>query len=168
MPLGVLTFEPHPRSYFSPDAPSFRLMGSEARETRLAKLGVDILYELNFNANNFQGSMDKLKKVNLELEKRGDEISVLRDLSRLKYSLLLISQNELNEAIELLSKDFNFFNELKYEFLGDAQMESSNVLEAKKNYQIALDISSSEIHKELIKIKLSTCLLYTSPSPRDS
>ena len=112
--------------------------------------------ELNYNSNNLQGSMDKLRKVNLELEKRGDEVSVLRDLSRLKYSLLLISQNELNEAIELLSKDFNFFNELKYEFLGDAQMESSNVLEAKKNYQIALDISSSEIHKELIKIKLST------------
>ena len=51
VPLGVLTFEPHPRSYFAPDAPSFRLMGSEARETRLVKLGVDILYELNFNAN---------------------------------------------------------------------------------------------------------------------
>ena len=51
VPLGVLTFEPHPRSYFVPDAPSFRLMGSEARETRLVKLGVDILYELNFNAN---------------------------------------------------------------------------------------------------------------------
>ena len=51
VPLGVLTFEPHPRSYFAPHAPSFRLMGSEARETRLAKLGVDILYELNFNAN---------------------------------------------------------------------------------------------------------------------
>ena len=49
--LGVLTFEPHPRSYFAPGAPSFRLMGSEARETRLVKLGVDILYELNFNAN---------------------------------------------------------------------------------------------------------------------
>ena len=51
VPLGVLTFEPHPRSHFAPDAPSFRLMGSEARKTRLAKLGVDILCELNFNAN---------------------------------------------------------------------------------------------------------------------
>ena len=112
--------------------------------------------ELNFNSNNFEGSLDKLREANLELEKKGDEVSFLRDLSRLKYSLLLISQSELNEAIEVLSKDFIFFNELKYEFLGDAQMESLNILEAKKNYQIALDISSSEIHKELIKIKLST------------
>lgn len=112
--------------------------------------------ELNFNSNNFEGSLDKLREANLELEKKGDEVSFLRDLSRLKYSLLLISQSELKEAIKVLSKDFIFFNELKYEFLGDAQMESLNILEAKKNYQIALDISSSEIHKELIKIKLST------------
>ena len=48
-PLGVLTFEPHPREYFAPDAPPFRLMGSEARAHRLEKLGVEKLYELNFN-----------------------------------------------------------------------------------------------------------------------
>ena len=49
-PLGVMTFEPHPRQYFAPDAPPFRLMGREARAHRLEKLGVDKLYELNFNA----------------------------------------------------------------------------------------------------------------------
>lgn len=48
-PLGVLTFEPHPREYFAPDAPAFRLMNAEARATRLRKLGVDVLYELQFN-----------------------------------------------------------------------------------------------------------------------
>lgn len=48
-PLGVLTFEPHPREYFAPDAPPFRLMNAKARATRLKKLGVDVLYELNFN-----------------------------------------------------------------------------------------------------------------------
>ncbi|MEX0281469.1 MAG: bifunctional riboflavin kinase/FAD synthetase [Arenibacterium sp.] len=49
-PLGVMTFEPHPREFFAPDAPPFRLMSREARRSRLAKLGVDVLYELNFNA----------------------------------------------------------------------------------------------------------------------
>jgi riboflavin kinase/FMN adenylyltransferase len=48
-PLGVLTFEPHPREYFAPAAPPFRLMNAEAKAHRLEKLGVDILYELNFN-----------------------------------------------------------------------------------------------------------------------
>lgn len=49
-PLGVMTFEPHPRQYFAPDAPPFRLMSSAARVSRLQKLGVKRLYELNFNA----------------------------------------------------------------------------------------------------------------------
>jgi len=49
-PLGVMTFEPHPREYFAPDAPPFRLMSRESRASRLAKLGVERLYELNFNA----------------------------------------------------------------------------------------------------------------------
>ncbi len=50
IPLGVMTFEPHPRQYFAPKAPPFRLMGAETRAHRLEKLGIDKLYELNFNA----------------------------------------------------------------------------------------------------------------------
>ena len=45
-PFGVVTFEPHPRSFFAPDAPPFRLMTADARAHRLEKLGVEILYEL--------------------------------------------------------------------------------------------------------------------------
>jgi len=49
-PPGVVTFEPHPREFFAPDAPPFRLMGAEARAHRLEKIGVERLYELPFNA----------------------------------------------------------------------------------------------------------------------
>lgn len=48
-PLGVVTFEPHPREYFAPDAPPFRLMNAHARAHRLQMLGVDRLYELPFD-----------------------------------------------------------------------------------------------------------------------
>lgn len=47
--LGIVTFEPHPRQVFAPDAKAFRLMNAEARANRLAKLGVDTLFELPFN-----------------------------------------------------------------------------------------------------------------------
>ncbi len=47
-PLGVMTFEPHPRQHFAPDSPDFRLTGSAARGHRLQKLGVEMLYELSF------------------------------------------------------------------------------------------------------------------------
>ncbi|EKE44150.1 riboflavin biosynthesis protein RibF [Oceaniovalibus guishaninsula JLT2003] len=49
VPSGVLTFEPHPRQYFAPDTPPFRLMNAEARANRLARLGVQRLYELPFD-----------------------------------------------------------------------------------------------------------------------
>ncbi len=48
-PLGVVTFVPHPRFYFAPDAPAFQLMNAEARASQLQKIGVQKLYELNFN-----------------------------------------------------------------------------------------------------------------------
>ena len=48
--FGVVTFEPHPRSFFAPDAPPFRLMTADARARRLEKLGVEVLYELPFGA----------------------------------------------------------------------------------------------------------------------
>ncbi|NNE89591.1 MAG: bifunctional riboflavin kinase/FAD synthetase [Silicimonas sp.] len=48
-PLGVLTFEPHPREYFVPDTPPFRLMNAEAKAHRLEMLGVQHMYELAFN-----------------------------------------------------------------------------------------------------------------------
>ncbi|MDO5622331.1 MAG: bifunctional riboflavin kinase/FAD synthetase [Paracoccus sp. (in: a-proteobacteria)] len=54
LPLGVVTFEPHPRDYFArlrgETPPPFRLMNPEARANRLARLGVDQLYELPFTA----------------------------------------------------------------------------------------------------------------------
>ncbi|WP_289040541.1 bifunctional riboflavin kinase/FAD synthetase [uncultured Aliiroseovarius sp.] len=48
-PLGVMTFEPHPREYFAPQSGPFRLMSADARAHRLEKLGVERLYELSFN-----------------------------------------------------------------------------------------------------------------------
>ncbi|MHC0053743.1 bifunctional riboflavin kinase/FAD synthetase [Actibacterium sp. D379-3] len=50
-PLGILTFEPHPREFFAPTAPPFRLMNAEAKANRLAKLGVERLYQLPFDAD---------------------------------------------------------------------------------------------------------------------
>lgn len=49
-PLGIVTFEPHPRQYFAPETPPFRLMNAEARANRLARLGVQHLFQLPFDA----------------------------------------------------------------------------------------------------------------------
>ncbi len=49
-PFGVVTFEPHPRAFFAPDATPFRLTSAASRARRLERLGVAHLYELGFDA----------------------------------------------------------------------------------------------------------------------
>jgi len=47
--LSVLTFEPHPRAFFQPDAPAFRLTTAATRADKLAAIGVNLLFELPFD-----------------------------------------------------------------------------------------------------------------------
>jgi len=49
-PLGVISFDPHPRRIFQPDAPAFRLMNLDQQARALADLGVDIFYILPFDS----------------------------------------------------------------------------------------------------------------------
>lgn len=49
VPRAVLSFEPHPRAFFRPDDPPFRLMLEAERAAALEAAGVEILYELTFD-----------------------------------------------------------------------------------------------------------------------
>jgi riboflavin kinase/FMN adenylyltransferase len=49
-PRAVLTFEPHPREHFRPDDPPFRLTLSAERAAALARLDVQVVYEMPFDA----------------------------------------------------------------------------------------------------------------------
>lgn len=51
VPLGVIVFEPHPREYFMPDGPPFRLSPLPVKARLLEREGVDILYALPFDAD---------------------------------------------------------------------------------------------------------------------
>ena len=48
-PLTALTTEPHPREFFAPEAPSFRLMSLRNKAHVLETFGVDALFVLNFD-----------------------------------------------------------------------------------------------------------------------
>jgi riboflavin kinase/FMN adenylyltransferase len=50
-PMAVMVFEPHPRSYFRPDLPLFRLTPLEVKAHLMAALGVDCLAVLDFDAS---------------------------------------------------------------------------------------------------------------------
>jgi riboflavin kinase/FMN adenylyltransferase len=47
-PLGVISFEPHPRRFHQPDAAPFQLMSLDQQARALDALGVDLLYVLPY------------------------------------------------------------------------------------------------------------------------
>ncbi len=48
-PVGVISFDPHPRRLFHPDEPAFRLMTTEQQARVLETMGVDRFYVLPFD-----------------------------------------------------------------------------------------------------------------------
>ncbi len=48
-PWGVLTFEPHPRAFFAPGTPPFRLTPFHAKARQIFALGVDSIFVQQFN-----------------------------------------------------------------------------------------------------------------------
>ncbi len=62
--LAVVTFEPHPKQYFDPHMRPFRLTPHLSKRFFLAKLGVDALFELEFNEQLAQmGAEDFVKDI---------------------------------------------------------------------------------------------------------
>ena len=47
--FGVVTFDPHPRDFFNPKNPSFKLLDSEEKQMLLSKLDVEFLIIIEFN-----------------------------------------------------------------------------------------------------------------------
>ncbi len=48
-PVGVISFDPHPRRLFHPDEPAFRLMTADQQARALEPMGVDLFYVLPFD-----------------------------------------------------------------------------------------------------------------------
>lgn len=48
-PVGVISFDPHPRRLFHPDEPAFRLMTTDQQARALQAMGVDRFYVLPFD-----------------------------------------------------------------------------------------------------------------------
>jgi len=51
IPATVLTFEPHPKTFFKPDAPTYRLTPAVEKASLLESLGFDCVVEHGFDAN---------------------------------------------------------------------------------------------------------------------
>ncbi len=62
VPLGVVTFEPHPRQYFRPSDPPFRLTPADSKARLLKDFGVDVLFEIGFGKSLSQLSSEEFSR----------------------------------------------------------------------------------------------------------
>ena len=71
--FGVVTFDPHPRDFFNPKNPSFKLLDHEEKERLLSKLGVEFLIIIEFNEQlkncNAEQFLSKILKQNFNIVK---------------------------------------------------------------------------------------------------
>ncbi len=67
VPLAVLTFEPHPRGFFRPDAEPFRLTPFRTKAHHIEELGVDYMIVLHFDGEfSLLTATDFIRKVLVE------------------------------------------------------------------------------------------------------
>ena len=71
--FGVVTFDPHPRDFFSLNNPSFKLLDAEEKQILLSKLGVEFLIIIKFNEQlkncNPENFLSKILKENFNIAK---------------------------------------------------------------------------------------------------
>ena len=71
--FGVVTFDPHPRDFFNPKNPSFKLLDHKEKEILLSKLGVEFLIIIEFNEElknfNAEEFLSQILKTNFNIVK---------------------------------------------------------------------------------------------------
>ena len=131
-PTGVVTFEPHPRRFFQPESPPFRLTVPAEKARVLSDHGVDLLVNLPFDAAMAGMSAE----------------AFVTDI--------------LHEALGLshivVGADFRF---------GKARTGDADLLR-RLGDNLGFGVTIEELVGDETGEYASTCLLYTSPSPRDS
>lgn len=112
-PLAAAVFEPHPRRYFLPEAPPFRLQTARQRATALAALDVGAVHELRFDAAMARMSDEDFAREVLAArlgaahvaigfdfrygrDRMGDAASLQRHGARLGFSIEIV--DEVDEA----------------------------------------------------------------------
>lgn len=79
VPLVAVVFKPHPRRYFRPDTPPFRLMSDDQRAEALGELGVERVHHLAFGPRLAAMSPDDFAKDIIKDQLRLDGVVTGRD-----------------------------------------------------------------------------------------
>ena len=100
--------------------------------------------------------MSLMEQLNTDLEQDKSSRSFLRDISRIRLASIYIDFDRFEDAKELLDRNFDFFDSLKLEKLGDIEKVKFNNEGAKNYYKLAIETSQNQTQINLLNFKLSS------------
>ena len=137
-------------------------------ETKLEELKNTYDQSIYYHLANFQQAkiyfendqeleaMNLMEQLNSDLEEDKSSRNFLRDISRIRLASIYIDFDRFDEAQELLGRNFDFFNSLKLEKLGDLEKIKLNNEKAENYYKLAIEMSQNQTQINLLNFKLSS------------
>ena len=101
-------------------------------------------------------AMSLMEQLNSDLEQDKSSRNFLRDISRIRLASIYIDLDRSEDAKQLLDRNFDFFNSLKLEKLGDLEKINLNNKEAENYYKLAIETSQNQTQINLLNFKLSS------------
>lgn len=101
-------------------------------------------------------AMTLMEQLNADLEQDKSSRTFLRDISRIRLASIYINFDRFEDAKELLDRNFDFFDSLKLEKLGDLEKVKFNNEGAKNYYKLAIEASQNQTQINLLNFKLSS------------
>lgn len=137
-------------------------------ETKLEELKNTYDQSIYYHLANFQQAkiyfendqeleaMNLMEQLNSDLEEDKSSRNFLRDISRIRLASIYIDFDRFEDAQELLSRNFDFFDSLKLEKLGDLEKIKLNNEKAENYYKLAIEMSQNQTQINLLNFKLSS------------
>ena len=101
-------------------------------------------------------AMSLMEQLNSDLEQDKSSRNFLRDISRIRLASIYIDLDRFEDAKQLLDRNFDFFNSLRLEKLGDLEKINLNNKEAENYYKPAIETSQNQTQINLLNFKLSS------------
>ncbi len=101
-------------------------------------------------------AMSLMEQLNSDLEQDKSSRNFLRDISRIRLASIYIDLDRFEDAKQLLDRNFDFFNSLRLEKLGDLEKINLNNKEAENYYKVAIETSQNQTQINLLNFKLSS------------
>ena len=101
-------------------------------------------------------AMSLMEQLNSDLEQDKSSRNFLRDISRIRLASIYIDLDRFEDAKQLLDRNFDFFNSLKLEKLGDLEKINLKNKEAENYYKLAIETSQNQTQINLLNFKLSS------------